>query len=151
MKTLANPRDLAEIRGRVAALTSSDTRRWGSMTVDQMICHATDSLLCAVGQRTVALLKKPAIPLPIYRWLALRLPVKWPEGVPTTPEMKQGVGGTPPREFNADRTALLSALDTFMAHPGPWPPHPIFRELTPSQWMRWGYLHTDHHLRQFGR
>jgi hypothetical protein len=22
--------------------------------------------------------------------------------------------------------------------------------LTHGQWMRWGYRHTDHHLRQFG-
>jgi hypothetical protein len=29
-------------------------------------------------------------------------------------------------------------------------PHPMFGDLTSWQWMRWGYLHTDHHLRQFG-
>jgi hypothetical protein len=28
--------------------------------------------------------------------------------------------------------------------------HPIFGELTDSERMRWGYLHMDHHLRQFG-
>ena len=28
--------------------------------------------------------------------------------------------------------------------------HPIFGPLTTSQWMRWGYLHVYHHLRQFG-
>jgi hypothetical protein len=28
--------------------------------------------------------------------------------------------------------------------------HPIFGELTEREWMRWGYLHTDHHFRQFG-
>jgi hypothetical protein len=27
---------------------------------------------------------------------------------------------------------------------------PLFGELTPYQWLRWGYLHADHHLRQFG-
>jgi hypothetical protein len=31
------------------------------------------------------------------------------------------------------------------------PAHPIFGRMTEAEWMRWGYLHTDHHLRQFGR
>lgn len=29
-------------------------------------------------------------------------------------------------------------------------PHPIFGEMTEAEWMRWGYLHCNHHLRQFG-
>jgi hypothetical protein len=28
--------------------------------------------------------------------------------------------------------------------------HPIFGAMTEEEWMRWGYLHMDHHLRQFG-
>ena len=28
--------------------------------------------------------------------------------------------------------------------------HPFFGAMSPNQWLRWGYLHTDHHLRQFG-
>jgi hypothetical protein len=30
-------------------------------------------------------------------------------------------------------------------------PHPIFGRITRAEWLRWGYLHADHHLRQFGR
>ena len=29
-------------------------------------------------------------------------------------------------------------------------PHPVFGPMTRGAWLRWGYLHTDHHLRQFG-
>jgi hypothetical protein len=29
-------------------------------------------------------------------------------------------------------------------------PHPVFGAMSDSAWRRWGYLHTDHHLRQFG-
>jgi hypothetical protein len=28
--------------------------------------------------------------------------------------------------------------------------HPIFGPMSAAAWMRWGYLHADHHLRQFG-
>jgi hypothetical protein len=77
--------------------------------------------------------------------------MKWPKGVPTPPEMDQRVAGTPPVEFNADRAALQEKLARFARSRGPWAPHPIFAALTTNEWMRWGYLHADHHLRQFGR
>jgi len=28
--------------------------------------------------------------------------------------------------------------------------HPIFGGMSERAWLRWAYLHTDHHLRQFG-
>jgi hypothetical protein len=28
--------------------------------------------------------------------------------------------------------------------------HPIFGAMSERAWLRWGYLHMDHHLRQFG-
>jgi hypothetical protein len=27
--------------------------------------------------------------------------------------------------------------------------HPIFGPMSRSAWLRWAYLHMDHHLRQF--
>ena len=32
----------------------------------------------------------------------------------------------------------------------PWPRHPIFGRMSQRAWLRWAYLHMDHHLRQFG-
>jgi hypothetical protein len=29
-------------------------------------------------------------------------------------------------------------------------PHPVFGPLNVAAWLRWGHLHVDHHLRQFG-
>jgi hypothetical protein len=74
------------------------------------------------------------------------------KGVPTRPEIQQGKGGSLPLDFGQDLRWLLSTLDRFCdALPRPCMPHPIFREMTAEDWMRWGYLHADHHLRQFGR
>jgi hypothetical protein len=28
--------------------------------------------------------------------------------------------------------------------------HSFFGRLSRTEWLRWGYLHMDHHLRQFG-
>jgi hypothetical protein len=28
--------------------------------------------------------------------------------------------------------------------------HPLFGRMSDADWLRWAYLHADHHLRQFG-
>jgi hypothetical protein len=99
----------------------------------------------------VPAVKASPIPVPIYKWLALNFPRKWPTGVPTPAAMDQQIGGTPPDDFAADRATLLAKLEQFAHSSGPWSPHPMFGAMTTAEWMRWGYLHTDHHLRQFGR
>ena len=150
MKTLAATEDLAEIRARIGRLAPGDTGQWGSMNAAQAVCHMRDSLCCPLGERMVAPLKPP-IPPAMRKWLALWFPREWPRGVPTTPEMNQEIGGTRPMEFALDRAGLLEKLDAFAVGKGPWPAHPIFGAMTQKEWMRWGYLHADHHLRQFGR
>jgi len=55
-------------------------------------------------------------------------------------------------EFRQDLDSLLSTFERFCdVLPTPLLPHPIFGPMTAKDWMRWGYLHADHHLRQFGR
>ena len=86
------------------------------------------------------------------KWAALYAPFRWPKGVPTRPEIEQGMGGTPPSEFEQDRKTLLSLIERFSnpSRDWEWDPHPIFGPMSEREWMRWGYLHSDHHLRQFG-
>jgi len=88
----------------------------------------------------------------LWKWIALYLPLPWPAGIQTTPEIDQHSGGTCPGEFTAD-LAELTALIERLAAPDRrfhWPPHPIFGRLSESAWLRWAYRHADHHLRQFG-
>jgi hypothetical protein len=151
MKTLSSNDGLASIRSRIALIGPTDTRLWGTMSAHQMLCHLRDSFECPLGERVPAPIKGPPIPVSVCKWLALRFPMKWPKGVQTPPEMDQRIGGTPPEDLETDRAALLSKLDEFVRATGPWAPHPMFGAMTRAEWMRWGYLHTDHHLRQFGR
>jgi hypothetical protein len=151
MKTLSSAGDLASIRNRIALVSPADTRLWGAMSAHQMICHLTDAFGCPLGERVPSPVQGLPIPMSVYKWLALYFPRKWPHGVPTPSIMDQQISGTPPGDFTADRATLLENLDKFARATGPWPPHPIFRTMTTAEWMRWGYLHTDHHLRQFGR
>ena len=153
MKTLSQLTEVHALRGRILQLAPEDNRRWGSMTAAQMVCHMADAFAGPLGQHPMppCTAARPPIPLGLYKWLAFNFPAPWPRGVPTIPEMDQQIGGTSPTAFGADRALLLTRLEAFVGFPGPWPVHPLFGAMNAIDWMRWGYLHTDHHLRQFGR
>ena len=115
-----------------------------------MLCHLTDSYRASIGERDLSMIRFP-LPRTILKWLVLRAPMKWGKNAPTRPEVEQGKGGTPPTEFEADRRALLQSIDRFcLTADASRTPHPMMGVLSREEWMRWGYLHADHHLRQFG-
>ena len=155
-RTLANPADKQQIVARLQAVQPTSTRLWGRMTAHQMICHVTDSFRVTMGEKHWETVRVSVTPIPLpagfVKWVALELPMKWPQGTPTRPEVDPERGGTPPQQFNGDVADLLRLLERFTRQPRDfqWQPHPIFGEMTDKEWMRWGYLHTDHHLRQFG-
>ena len=151
LKTLANAQDKAEIVRRLASIGPSGRRRWGKMTVGQMVCHLGDAFRVALGDNSAKPLKN-RYNGPLMTWLALWLPLPWPHGVSTVPECDANLGGTPPAEFERDKRELLALLQRFAAQPNEVAQHahPFFGQMTEKEWMRWGYLHADHHLRQFG-
>lgn len=149
-KTLDQPECVNEVLGRVASITAQSQRQWGKMSAHQMLCHLCDSFCGVIGERAISPAKLP-IPRPVLKWLILWAPFKWAHNVKTRPEVEQGIGGTPPDEFERDRSALLAAMERFRSTPDSnRGPHPMMGDLNREEWMRWGYLHMDHHLRQFG-
>ena len=126
-------------------------RRWGKMSAHQMICHLADSCRIATGEKVASdaggLLQRTVV-----KWIALYVPLRWPPGIPTRPEVDQQVGGTRPGEFASDVGKLEALLELIATREkgGDCPVHPIFGRMSQADWLRWAYLHTDHHLRQFG-
>jgi Protein of unknown function (DUF1569) len=152
MKTMAHDQDKAEILQRLTMLRSDSRRRWGRMSAHQVVCHLSDSCRILTGERTVRPVASP-LPRPVMKWIALYLPLQWPKGIPTTPEVDQEVGGTKPLEFAADVTELRRLTEEITTHQRgrlAGQVHPIFGPMSESSWLRWAYLHADHHLRQFG-
>jgi Protein of unknown function (DUF1569) len=151
MHTLESIADRQSIEARISALTSSDPHLWGKMSAHQMICHLGDAYLLPLGEKTASM-ATGFLQRTLIKSIALNLPMRWPKGLPTRPEMAQAVGGTPPTTFEEDRLKLFSALHRFCADSIDVAiPHPIFGSMSRREWLRWGYLHADHHLRQFGR
>ena len=150
MKTLARPRDRDELLTRLRTVRPDSAARWGRMSAHQMICHLADAFRMATGAKVVSPASGP-LQRSVVKWVALYVPLAWPGGIPTRPEADQMIGGTKPLEFVRDVGEVETLLVEVAArHPGSWPVHPIFGPMSHGAWLRWAYLHTDHHLRQFG-
>jgi Protein of unknown function (DUF1569) len=153
MKSLSDPLCYQELRKRLAMVRPDTPRCWGKMNAPQMICHLNDSFLGVMGEKSMEVPRGLTI-WPVLKYVALYAPARWPQGVPTRPEFDQLAGdGTPPAQFDADVSCLLATFDRFSCRPRDFQfrPHPMFKKMSEAQWMRWGYLHVDHHLRQFGQ
>ena len=152
MKTLARREDKAEILRRLKSVRPDSARRFGRMTAPQMICHLSDSFRAVMGRKPVSH-DITVFNRTILKWLALYAPLRWPPGYRTRPELDQAAGaGTPPAEFAADVATLELLVEEVTTGSGTfaWHPHPIFGVMSEADWHRWGWLHMDHHLRQFG-
>jgi hypothetical protein len=147
-KTLASPADCKEIRRRIAALAPESPRRWGSMSIGGMLCHVDDSYRSVLGERPFSTAKL-AVPPWFAKFVALRAPMQWPRNLMTAESVRQGGGGTRPVAFAEDRARLLETFQHFCGCAELAVTHPMFGSMKRADWLRWGYLHADHHLRQF--
>lgn len=148
MRKLSTPAEFAALEQRLGFLTPDSHRQWGTMSAGGMLCHLCDSFRFALGERPVKSVSR-WIDRTLVKWIALHTGIPWPKGVPTRPEMDQRSGGTAPEGFDCDRTQLIALMHRFAQPAAQRPPHPIFGELTESEWQYWGWRHVDHHLRQF--
>jgi hypothetical protein len=152
MKTMARQECRSEILQRLGQLTPASTRQWGRMSAHQMVCHLIDSFGMMSGERTVST-ATGVLQQTFVKWFALYAPVTWPPDIQTRPEIDQLIMGRRPGPFAADVATLASIIQALPTHPaaGDRPKHPIFGRMSHAAWLRWAYLHTDHHLRQFGQ
>ena len=147
MGSILNETDRAEISRRMASLSASSVRRWGSMDVTKMLKHLRLSSSMTLGDLPVASKSKRVFQIFPLKHLILYV-VPFPKGAPTAPELKPADAAS----FEEERAAVLELLERIGTGPqeGAGPAHPLFGPLT---WREWGvatYKHTDHHLKQFG-
>jgi hypothetical protein len=149
MKSLLNVRDRTEVLDRLAKVRPDSLALWGTMSAPQMICHLSDSFRGALGEKYIS----PNVSFVnrvVIKNIALWVPLNWPHGRATRPEIDQKIGGTPPVEFAVDVETLRALMQRFCAHEGEFSPHAFFGQMSKAERNRHAYLHVDHHLRQFG-
>lgn len=133
---------------RIEALTPAVDRKWGKMTVEQMVAHCVKGLEMAIG------IIKPRRVF-IGRIIGPLIRKKYSDESefgrhsPTSDELRI----TTSQNFEEEKKKLIALLKQFTSagekgvtnHP-----HPFFGKLTPAEWWIGMYKHLDHHLRQFG-
>ena len=150
MKTLACPGEARTIEARLSSLAENDARRWGKMNALETVWHVRESFRVASGEQPARPVRG-ILPPQLLKWISLRSPLRWPKNLPTASELivdRSRVGST---AFEAHKAEMFAALRRFLAGREYAAEHPFFGAMEPDDWMRWAYLHTDHHLRQFGR
>ena len=150
MRTLADPKDLDDVRARLLALRLEDERRWGVMTLGEMVCHVRGAFRTAMGEIPSAPIKMP-IPRAVVKAAALWAPMPWKQDFATVPALKRGTAEMQTGDFEQDRAEAVSEMERFCRPEQQRVDHAFFGPMSYGDWMRWGFLHTDHHLRQFGR
>ena len=148
MRTVADSRVLEGLVRRLERLTPATPRRWGTLCAHEMLCHLADasaSVLARSGGGDAPTRR-------VRKLLALYTSIPWPHDLRTPPHVDQRIGGTPPGVFALDRERAIAGLRALgSAPPNAFPTaHGHFGAMIPRDWQRWGYRHTDHHLRQFG-
>ena len=83
---------------------------------------------------------------------ARRPETRWRFHLSRCPGFGVHLWGTKPEAFAADVERLERALEAFLTavKDGRCVNNPFMGKLSSWQLLRWGYLHADHHLRQFG-
>jgi hypothetical protein len=149
MKSIADRETLDLLLARVAKVQPTLERQWGSISVHQMLVHVADASEVVLRRKPWPMVGRK--PNRVMKWLALRAPMRWPHNIksgaePGLLELDDGV-------FEADRARVVATLRE-VAEAGEVDlvgDHPLFGVMTRADWHRWAWLHTDHHLRQFGR
>lgn len=151
MGDIRNSDDRATLLGRIARLTPDAQRQWGKMNVSQMVCHSTDQMRIALGEKAAAdfgnFLHKT-----IIKYLVINV-IRAPKGkIKTISELDQDREGTPPADFASDKQSLVEIIDRFVnrSETGTFTAHPVFGKMTNEEWGKLAYKHLDHHLEQFG-
>lgn len=152
MKSIKDTITKINIEKRIRAIEESDKAKWGKMNAHQMICHCTDQLRLGSGEKEARFVGNKLTTTLIKHLILLGMPA--PKGkVETMPEIKQGAGGTPPKNFEKDRQELIDLINSFdrAFADNQKRKHPAFGDMNYKQWSRLGFIHLDYHIRQFGR
>ena len=146
MAQLHDPRDRAEIVRRLRTLRSDSDRRWGKMSVTQMLWHVNEAMEGALGRIQAEPMKVP-LPRPLLKWLVLNAP--WGKGAPT---LKRWIPQAESYDFASERDRCCRLVEEIASKPigAEWPDSPTLGKMSGKDVSRLHAKHLNHHLTQFG-
>lgn len=141
---------LSDFTNRVDALRPDSHRKFGKMSVEQMLKHLRNATEVALGEVVMPDESKPII-RDIGYILIARVFTTWPGGKIKAPDYWSP---PPDHDFAGERAGLLGAMQRFVAAVDATPDtvavHPILGPLSLRKWSQLMGVHVHHHMRQFG-
>jgi len=146
MLLLHDPSVRDALKQRASSLRPDSERRFGRMSVDQMLWHVNCGLENALGRYEVKDQKLP-LPYSVVKFLVLNLP--WRKGKTPTAREFLAKGSY---DFTSEQARLLRLIDEVSAKSvdEPWGRSSFMGPMTGRDWSRLQARHLDHHLSQFG-
>ena len=142
---LHDPVVRSSIEARLNAIRPDSPRKWGSMSVDQMLWHVNQFLAASLGEGTLAVQKSP-MPAPLMKFFLIYMP--WPRSAPTN---KSAVASGE-HDLEAERARCKELIAKFVSRPvdRAWPVDPSFGPVDGKFASKLQAKHLDHHFKQFG-
>ena len=146
MALLHDPQHKAEVLRRLKTLSPNVARRWGKMSVSQMLWHVNEAMEGALGRIQAEPTKVP-LPRPLLKFLVLNFP--WGKGAPT---LKRWVPQSDNYDFASEQARCLRLVGELASKPleDAWPDSPTLGRMRGSDVSRLHAKHLNHHLTQFG-
>ncbi len=149
-KNILDEEVMQEMVERIEKITPEQVRQWGTMNVDEMLCHCKLPLQAAIKEKTFSPTGNP-VAAKFIIFLIVNVLERFKPGLPTTPEFDKNHSDLNTTTLEKDKTELIELVRKFYAFPSveEFGPHPFFRSMKRRSWGRLSYMHLDHHLRQF--
>ena len=148
MSSIFNPADNDQLIARLKNLSPGSQPLWGTMDVSQMLSHANEPLLVLKGDKV---LKFTFLGMLFGGYLKKKYLKErsFGKNLPTHVQFKV----TDKKQFESELEKLIKTMllikekgtAIITKHK-----HPFFGKMTADEWGNMMYIHTDHHLKQFG-
>jgi Protein of unknown function (DUF1569) len=144
------PATLPDFERRITAITSTEQRQWGTMSLAQMFAHLRIGFEIAMEERETKDESRAWL-MPILWLLLFRIFTNWPKGkIKASPQFLDDSAV----DVENERTLLVESMRRFVKHSEDNPDHvvlePMLGHIPLKKWRRVHGVHTDYHLRQFG-
>jgi len=149
MRTIADSAVTEDLVSRLRRLDPAQRCLWGTINAQQMVVHVGDASAAVLKQRPFSA-KPRGGPAGIRRFLLLYVLPSMPRGIKSGAEPAATVVEPATFAKDVERAAVLLQQLAGAPPDALVDRHPILGPMTRTQWMRWAFMHMDHHLRQFG-
>lgn len=147
MPSLFNESDAKAILERLENLTPQHQRKWGKMSIDQMLAHLSATMDIAVNAPSS---KINLINFLFGRWAKAMVvsPKPYNNSLPTSKQLII----TESKNFEEEKQKLILLIHQFIQN-GPsavdGKRHSFFGKMSAEEWSYAQWKHIDHHLTQF--